>query len=217
MAVQIDVFHGAWIIARARARPIAAELRCCADEMPSARIPDAVRIKTIRAASGISYKNPTRSLLLTETAFSAWMLFIRAENAVGARSAQVCWWHATVLKTPPPVVVESRCCADEKPSARIPDAARIKTIHAASGISYKNPTRSLLLTETAFSARMTFILAKTRLAGAAPKATGNSADQEVLDDRSNNFGLIVVDHVPRVWNDLLDQIRKRGLAAVPVR
>jgi len=56
--------------------------------------------KAIRAQSTISYKNPTLSLLLTETVFSARMPFIRAENTVGARSAQVLWCHATALKPP---------------------------------------------------------------------------------------------------------------------
>jgi hypothetical protein len=37
------------------------------------------------------------SLLFTETVFSARMFFIRAENTVGARSAQVHCWHAKVL------------------------------------------------------------------------------------------------------------------------
>jgi len=41
--------------------------------------------KTIRAQSTILYKNPTPSLLLTLPEFSVRMLFIRTENAVGAR------------------------------------------------------------------------------------------------------------------------------------
>jgi hypothetical protein len=41
--------------------------------------------------------NPKPSLLLSITAFSVRMVFIRTENAVGARSAQVRSWHATVL------------------------------------------------------------------------------------------------------------------------
>jgi len=45
--------------------------------------------KAIRTQSVISYENLTSSLLLTVTAFSARMLLIRAENTVGARSAQV--------------------------------------------------------------------------------------------------------------------------------
>jgi hypothetical protein len=43
----------------------------------------------IRAQSTILYEKPTLFLLLTKTAFSERMLLIRAENAVGARSAQV--------------------------------------------------------------------------------------------------------------------------------
>jgi len=71
-----------------KSRPVAA-LRLCADEKPSARIAESARIKTIRADSAISYKNnPLPLLLLTVTAFFARMPFIRAENAVGARSAQ---------------------------------------------------------------------------------------------------------------------------------
>src|SRR3990170_7923712 len=103
MAVQIDVFHGAWIIARARARPIAAELRCCADEMPSARIPDAARIKTIHAASGISYKNPTRSLLLTETAFSARMTFNRAKTRLARAARRFAGGMRLCLRRHPPL------------------------------------------------------------------------------------------------------------------
>jgi hypothetical protein len=39
-------------------------------------------------------------LLLSITAFSGRMFFIRPENAVGARSAQVLSSQATVVKTP---------------------------------------------------------------------------------------------------------------------
>jgi hypothetical protein len=48
--------------------------------------------KTIRAQSAISYKNSTPSLFLTVTGFSVRMPFIRTENPVGARSAQVRSW-----------------------------------------------------------------------------------------------------------------------------
>ena len=45
--------------------------------------------KHIRAQARISEKNQTNpNLLLSITAFSVRMLFIRTENAVGARSAQ---------------------------------------------------------------------------------------------------------------------------------
>jgi hypothetical protein len=57
--------------------------------------------KRIRAQSTISYKrNPKPSLFLSITAFSVRMVFIRTENAVGARSAQVGWWDATAFETP---------------------------------------------------------------------------------------------------------------------
>jgi hypothetical protein len=45
--------------------------------------------KAIRAQSAILYESPMPSLFLTITAFSVRMIFIRTENAVGARSAQV--------------------------------------------------------------------------------------------------------------------------------
>jgi hypothetical protein len=55
----------------------------------------------IRAQSAILYKtNLKRLLLLSGTVFLLRMLFIRTENPVGARSAQVRSWHATVFKTP---------------------------------------------------------------------------------------------------------------------
>jgi hypothetical protein len=44
--------------------------------------------KHIRAQSAILYKTPALSLFLSITVFSARMVFIRAENTVGARSAQ---------------------------------------------------------------------------------------------------------------------------------
>jgi hypothetical protein len=47
--------------------------------------------KAIRTQSAISNKTPEPFLVLIKTAFSARMFLIRAENAVGARSAQVCW------------------------------------------------------------------------------------------------------------------------------
>jgi hypothetical protein len=40
------------------------------------------------------------SLLLSITVFSVRMFFIRTENTVGARSAQVCSWHAKVFEMP---------------------------------------------------------------------------------------------------------------------
>jgi hypothetical protein len=47
--------------------------------------------KAIRAQSAILDKsNPMTSLLLSITVFSVRMVFIRTENTVGARSAQVC-------------------------------------------------------------------------------------------------------------------------------
>jgi hypothetical protein len=54
--------------------------------------------KHIRAQSTIWDKTPTPLLLLSITAFSVRMVFIRTENAVGAHSAQVFCWHATVHK-----------------------------------------------------------------------------------------------------------------------
>jgi hypothetical protein len=45
--------------------------------------------KAIRAQSVILYKTPESYLLLIKTAFPVRMPFIRAGNAVGARSAQV--------------------------------------------------------------------------------------------------------------------------------
>jgi len=44
--------------------------------------------KHIRTQSAILYKTPVLSLFLSITVFSARMVFIRAENTVGARSAQ---------------------------------------------------------------------------------------------------------------------------------
>jgi hypothetical protein len=44
--------------------------------------------KAVRADHRL-YKTPVLSLLLSITAFSGRMLFIRPENAIGARSAQV--------------------------------------------------------------------------------------------------------------------------------
>jgi len=38
-----------------------------------------------------------------------------------------------------PAIAELCCCADEKPSARIVDCARIKAIRAQSTILYENP------------------------------------------------------------------------------
>jgi len=59
------------------------------------------------------------------------------------------------------LVAEWRCCADEKPSARIADCARIKTIRAESAILYKNNPMPLLpLTITVFLVRMLFIRTK---------------------------------------------------------
>jgi len=55
-------------------------------------------MKRIRAQSTILYKTPVLSLLLSITAFSGRMSFIRPENAVGARSAQVCSSCATAVK-----------------------------------------------------------------------------------------------------------------------
>jgi hypothetical protein len=55
--------------------------------------------KAIRTLSTISYKTPTLSLLLTETVFSVRMSFIRAENTVGARSAQVHSRQATAFRS----------------------------------------------------------------------------------------------------------------------
>jgi hypothetical protein len=51
--------------------------------------------KHIRPQSTILYEDPALSLLLSITVFSVRMcFFIRAENTVGARSAQICsWWH----------------------------------------------------------------------------------------------------------------------------
>jgi hypothetical protein len=55
----------------------------------------------IRTQSAILYKNnPKPFLLLTITVFLVRMVFIRTKNTVGARSAQVLWWHARVLNTP---------------------------------------------------------------------------------------------------------------------
>jgi len=56
--------------------------------------------KAIRAQSTISHKNPAPALFLTLPEFSERMLLIRTENPVGARSAQIRPWHATVCKTP---------------------------------------------------------------------------------------------------------------------
>jgi hypothetical protein len=56
--------------------------------------------KHIRAQSTILYKDNTKPfLLLNITTFSVRMLFIRTENVVGARSAQFCLRHATVITT----------------------------------------------------------------------------------------------------------------------
>jgi hypothetical protein len=53
--------------------------------------------KHIRTQSAILYENnPKPLLLLTITVFLVRMVFIRTKNTVGARSARVYWWHATV-------------------------------------------------------------------------------------------------------------------------
>jgi len=44
-------------------------------------------------------RQPKPSLLLTKTVFLIRMPFIRIKNTVGARSAQVYWWHVTGFKT----------------------------------------------------------------------------------------------------------------------
>jgi hypothetical protein len=80
--------------------PVFVEWECCADEKTSARIADRARIKTIRSQSAILYKNPTLSLLLTETLFLVRMLFIRTKNKVGARRAQDRPWYATTSLPP---------------------------------------------------------------------------------------------------------------------
>jgi len=55
--------------------------------------------KAIRTQSVILYKTPEPFLLLIKTVFSARMPFIRAENTVGARSAQGHPRHPTALMT----------------------------------------------------------------------------------------------------------------------
>jgi hypothetical protein len=72
------------------------------------RGPEAVRAdrrlrtdeEAIRAQSAILY-NPRAAFGVNQNrVFCADALFIRTENTVGARSAQVRWWHATVPTTP---------------------------------------------------------------------------------------------------------------------
>jgi hypothetical protein len=79
---------------------VVAELQFCADEKPSARIVDCARMKKPSVRNPQYYKKTHTVLVLTLPEFSVRMLFIRTENAVGARSAQVRSWHATVFKTP---------------------------------------------------------------------------------------------------------------------
>jgi hypothetical protein len=97
-------------------KAVRADRRLCTDD------------KAIHAQTPILYKNPAPSLLLTETWISARMFFIRAEIQVGARSAQVRPSHATAFNAviALPSIAELRCCADEKPSARINNCARMK-------------------------------------------------------------------------------------------
>jgi hypothetical protein len=57
--------------------------------------------KHIRTQSAILDKNNPKLLLpLSGTVFLGRMDSIRTKNTVGARSAQVRSWHATVFKTP---------------------------------------------------------------------------------------------------------------------
>ena len=75
--------------------------------------------KAIRAQSTISYKTAAPSSLLTITAFSAWIYFIRAEDAVGAHRAQFRQWYATVFERQNPTS-PAMLFANEPP-----DAARL--------------------------------------------------------------------------------------------
>ena len=55
--------------------------------------------KAIRAQSAISSKNNSKPFLfLSITVFLVRMVFIRTKNMVGARSAQVYSWNASVFK-----------------------------------------------------------------------------------------------------------------------
>jgi hypothetical protein len=54
--------------------------------------------KAVRVQSAILYKgNPKPVLFSSITVFSARMVFIRAEDTVGARSAQVRWSQVTAF------------------------------------------------------------------------------------------------------------------------
>jgi hypothetical protein len=61
---------------------------CGADEKPSARIADYARMKKLSVHNRRSHMKTKPSVPLSITGFSVRMLFIRAENPVGARSAQ---------------------------------------------------------------------------------------------------------------------------------
>jgi len=81
--------------------PVVAGLRYCADEKPSARITDCVRMKSTSARNRRSWITPGGVFGVNHNrVFCADALFIRAENTVGARSAQIRSWHATTSKTP---------------------------------------------------------------------------------------------------------------------
>jgi hypothetical protein len=71
--------------------PAVAGLRFCADKKPSARIVDCARMKSTSARNRRSWIKATRVILgfIHNRVFCADAFFIRAENAVGARSAQV--------------------------------------------------------------------------------------------------------------------------------
>jgi len=57
--------------------------------------------KAVRTQSAILWKdNPKRLLLLSITVFLVRMVSIRTKNTVGARSAQIRSWHATLFRTP---------------------------------------------------------------------------------------------------------------------
>jgi len=61
-------------------------------QTPSARIADYARMKKPSVHNRRSCIRTHAVPVFIETVFSARMLFIRAENTVGARSAQV-FWH----------------------------------------------------------------------------------------------------------------------------
>jgi hypothetical protein len=80
---------------------VAGVSKTCAGVKPPARIADCARMKSTSVHNRRSWITPHAVFgVYHNRVFGTDALFIRTENAVGARSAQVCSSHATAFDTP---------------------------------------------------------------------------------------------------------------------